>query len=64
MMNVLCAGKYMTMMPKLKSTNFENMELIRPLYHIREDDIKKFASNNGLNPMNCGCVVAAKKNIE
>jgi len=61
MMNVLCAGKYMTMMPKLKSTNFENMELIRPLYHIREDDIKKFASNNGLNPMNCGCVVAAKK---
>lgn len=61
MMNVLCAGKYMTMMPKLKSTNFEDMELIRPLYYIREDAIKKFASNNGLNPMNCGCVVAAKK---
>ncbi len=30
MMNVLCAGKFMTMMPKLKASNFENMELIRP----------------------------------
>lgn len=61
MMNILCAGKYQTMMPKLKSKNFENMELIRPLYEIREDDIKKFAMESGLSPMNCGCVVAAKK---
>jgi len=61
MMNVLCAGKFMTMMPKLKSSNFENMELIRPLYYLREKDIKKWASWNGLNPMDCGCVVAAKK---
>ncbi|MGL1891795.1 MAG: hypothetical protein OCD02_09215 [Spirochaetaceae bacterium] len=61
MMNVLCSGKYQTMMPKLKSTNFENMELIRPLYYVREDDIKEFTSENGLNAMNCGCIVAAKK---
>jgi len=61
MMNVLCAGKYQTMMPKLKSKNFENMELIRPLYEIKEDDIKRFSSESGLSPMNCGCVVAAKK---
>ncbi len=61
MMNVLCSGQYKTMMPKLKSTNFENMELIRPLYLVKEKDIKKFSSSNGLNPMNCGCVVAAKK---
>lgn len=61
MMNVLCAGKFMTMMPKLKATNFEGMELIRPLYLLREKDIKKWASWSGLNPMNCGCVVAAKK---
>ncbi len=61
MMNVLCAGKFMTMMPKLKSSNFENMELIRPLYYLREKDIKKWASWNGLNPMDCGCSVAAKK---
>jgi tRNA 2-thiocytidine biosynthesis protein TtcA len=61
MMNILCAGKYQTMMPKLKSKNFENMELIRPLYEIKEDDIKKFSMESGLSPMNCGCIVAAKK---
>jgi len=61
MMNVLCAGKYQTMMPKLKSKNFKNMELIRPLYEIREDAIKTFSMESGLSPMNCGCVVAAKK---
>lgn len=61
MMNMLCSGKYQTMMPKLKSRNFENMELIRPLYEIREDDIINFAIDSGLSPMNCGCIVAAKK---
>lgn len=61
MMNVLCSGQYKTMMPKLKSTNFEGMELIRPLYLVKEKDIKRFSSTNGLNPMNCGCIVAAKK---
>ena len=61
MMNVLCSAQYKTMMPKLKSTNFENMTLIRPLYLLEEEAIKKFASYNGLNPMNCGCIVAAKK---
>lgn len=61
MMNVLCSAQYKTMMPKLKSSNFENMTLIRPMYLIEEDSIKKFASSNGLNPMGCGCIVAAKK---
>ena len=61
MMNILCSGKYQTMMPKLKSKNFKNMELIRPLYEIREEDIKIFSSESGLSPMNCGCVIAAKK---
>lgn len=61
MMNILCSGQYKTMMPKLKSSNFENMELIRPLYFVKEKDIKRFSSTNGLNPMNCGCIVAAKK---
>ena len=61
MMNVLCSGKYQTMMPKLKSKNFKNMELIRPLYEVREEEIKIFSSESGPSPMNCGCVVAAKK---
>lgn len=61
MLNMLYAGNFKTMMPKLKSQNFEGLELIRPMFHIREKDIKRFTQNNGLSPMNCGCVVAAKK---
>ncbi len=61
LLNVLCSGKYQTMMPELKSTNFENMELIRPMYYIREDDIKQIASWCGIRAMNCGCIVAAEK---
>jgi tRNA(Ile)-lysidine synthase TilS/MesJ len=61
LMNVLYAGTYMTMMPRLHSQNFEGMELIRPMYYIEEDNIKHWASYNGINAMNCGCVVAAQK---
>lgn len=61
MMNVLCGAQYMTMMPKIKATNFEGMELIRPMYLVREKDVVRFARFNGLNPMDCGCAVAAKK---
>jgi tRNA 2-thiocytidine biosynthesis protein TtcA len=61
LLNVLCSGRFQTMMPKLKSRNFPGLELIRPLYSMREQDIIDFASNSGLSPMNCGCVVAAKK---
>lgn len=61
LLNVLYSGNFKTMLPKLKSTNFENLELIRPLYYIREVDIKRFAQTNGISPMNCGCVVAAEK---
>jgi tRNA(Ile)-lysidine synthase TilS/MesJ len=59
MLNVLYAGNFKTMLPKLKSTNFENMELLRPMYNIREKDILTWVKNTGLNPMNCGCTVAA-----
>lgn len=61
LINMFYAGSFKTMRPKLKSRNFENMELIRPLCYIHEEDIKHFAVNSGLSPMNCGCVVAAKK---
>ena len=39
-MGMLYGGQIQTMMPKIHSTNFEGMELIRPMYLIREDDIK------------------------
>ena len=61
LMNMFYAGSFKTMRPKLPSTNFENMELIRPMCYIHEKDIINFASHNGIAAMNCGCVVAAKK---
>jgi len=60
LMNMFYAGEFKTMMPKLKSKNFD-IQLIRPLYFLREKDIKRFTEYNGLSPMNCGCVVAAGK---
>ncbi len=42
LLNVMYQGKYMTMMPKIKAQNFENIELIRPMYYIEEDIIKKW----------------------
>jgi tRNA(Ile)-lysidine synthase TilS/MesJ len=61
LMSMFYAGTFKTMRPKLKSKHFENMELIRPMCYIHEEDIKKFTVNSGISAMNCGCVVAAKK---
>lgn len=61
MLNVLCSANFKTMMPKLKADNFENMEIIRPLYHIEERYIENFIKNSGIYPLNCACMVAAKK---
>lgn len=59
MLNVLYAGSFKTMVPKLPATNFEGLELIRPMYYVLEESIKKYTSNNGIPAMNCGCSVAA-----
>jgi tRNA 2-thiocytidine biosynthesis protein TtcA len=61
MLNLLCAGNFKTMMPKLKAKNFENMELIRPLYLVEEKYIERWIQNAGIWPLNCACMVAAKK---
>lgn len=55
LMGILYGGQVQTMMPKLKSNNFEGMELIRPLYLIREDDIKKWRDYNDLYFIQCAC---------
>lgn len=60
LMGMLYSGQYATMMPKLKSTNFMGMELIRPLYCIKEDDIKKWAKYNGLEFIACACRLTEK----
>ena len=55
LMGMLYSGQTQTMMPKLKSTNFEGMELIRPMYLIREDDIKRWRDYNNLHFIQCAC---------
>ena len=61
MLNLLCAGSFKTMLPKLRAENFEKMELIRPLYLVEETYIERFIQNSGIWPLNCACMVAAKK---
>lgn len=61
LLNILYAGNFKTMLPKLKSANFEGIELIRPMYLIEEEYIKRFINYSGIWPLNCACMVAAKK---
>lgn len=55
LMGMLHGAQIQTMMPKLHSTNFDGMELIRPLYLIREDDIKAWRDYNDLHFIQCAC---------
>ena len=55
LMGMLYGGQMQTMMPKLKSANFEGMELIRPMYLIREDHIKEWRDYNNLHFIQCAC---------
>ena len=55
LMGMLYGGQVQTMMPKLHSTNFEGMELIRPLYMVREQDIKHWRDYNNLEFLQCAC---------
>ena len=55
LMGMLYSAQVQTMMPKLHSTNFEGMELVRPMYLIREDDIKAWRDYNDLHFIQCAC---------
>lgn len=55
LMGMLYGAQVQTMMPKLHSTNFEGMELIRPMYYIREDDIIRWRDFNNLHFIQCAC---------
>ena len=55
LMGMLYGAQVQTMMPKLHSTNFEGMELIRPMYLVREDDIMHWRDYNGLHFIQCAC---------
>ena len=55
LMGMLYGAQVQTMMPKLHSTNFPGMELIRPMYLIREADIKAWRDRNDLHFIQCAC---------
>lgn len=61
LLNMFYSGSFKTMLPKLQSTNFEGIELIRPLYYVEEQAIEKFTDEHGIYPLNCACMVAAKR---
>jgi len=55
LMNLLYGAEIKTMLPKLHSTNYEGMELIRPMYMVREADILSWKRYNSLNFIQCAC---------
>ena len=61
LLSIIYGGEYKGMMPKLKSTNFENMELIRPLYLVREESIISWTKYNNLEFINCACKMTEKE---
>lgn len=61
MLNLLFNGLFSSMMPKVRSDNFEGMELIRPLYLVREEDIISWSKYNDLKFIGCACSVTKKQ---
>ena len=55
LMGMLWSGQFQTMMPRVRSKNFEGMELIRPMTLIREDEIKAWRDHHGLHFIQCAC---------
>jgi tRNA(Ile)-lysidine synthase TilS/MesJ len=55
LLSMFYGSEIKTMMPKLHSDNFEGMELIRPLYLVKEEDIISWKNNNELTFINCAC---------
>ena len=62
LMNMFYNGRFSSMLPKLKSQNFEGMELIRPFYYVKEEAIQHFVTYNNLEFSDCGCPLQVTKN--
>ena len=60
LLNMFYGAEIKTMLPKLHSSNFEGMELIRPMYLIKEKDIISWAKNNNLSFLRCACKIEEK----
>ena len=55
LLSMLYSSEFKTMLPKVKSKNFEGIELIRPLYMVKEASIISWVNDNNLNFSSCGC---------
>lgn len=60
-MNIFYNGRHQTMMPKVRSQNFENITLIRPLYFVAEKNIIRWQKHFNLAFLNCACDTIVKK---
>ena len=60
LLNMFYASEIKTMMPKLHSTNHPGMELIRPLYFVKEEDIIHWRDRNNLEFLECACKFTEK----
>ena len=63
-MAMFYGAQLQAMLPKLHSDNFEGMELIRPLYCVREEDIIAWARYNGLEFIRCACRLTEKAQVD
>lgn len=64
LMGMLWGSQIQGMLPKLHSTNYPGMELIRPLYRVHEDSIKAWARYNGLEFLSCACRMTERAEID
>ncbi len=62
LLSIFYGGEFKTMLPKLHSENYEGMELIRPLYYVKEDSIIAFKNYHQLNFLNCACRFTKESN--
>lgn len=63
LMSMLYGSEMKTMMPKLHSTNYPGMQLIRPLYQVKEADIVRWAKGNGLEFIQCACCFTERHEV-
>lgn len=63
LMSLIYGAEFKTMLPKLHSTNYEGMELIRPLYLVKEQDIIQFKNYHHLAFLDCACRLTEKEDI-
>ncbi len=61
LMGMLYGGQTQTMLPKLRSRNYAGMELIRPLFYVRERDIAAWRDFNGLRFLQCACKITQRE---